>query len=69
VSFLLACTEVLSAHVVKRPRGRCVAFGVSVPVYVRGLGTGMDVGAAASELSTLSVVFLASAEVSSAHVV
>jgi hypothetical protein len=33
------------------PRGRCVAFVVSVLTSVRGLGTGVDVGAAALELS------------------
>jgi hypothetical protein len=39
-----------------RPRGRCVAFGVSVLASVRGLGTGVDVGAVAPELSALSGV-------------
>jgi hypothetical protein len=39
-----------------RPRGRCVVFGVSVLASVRGLGTGVDVGAATPELSALSSV-------------
>jgi hypothetical protein len=52
-----------------RPRGQCVAFGVSILVFVHGLENSVDVEAAAPELSTLSVVLLARVEVSSTRVV
>jgi hypothetical protein len=39
-----------------RPWGRCVVFGALVLASVRGLGTGVNVGAVAPKLSTVSVV-------------